>query len=421
MKTGGENSKKGYIVEENIKFIAEKLIENALNLHATDIHIEPRENHTLVRFRIHGNLQNFEKLPIIHSKKLAKYFKFLANLDFSEKNFTQISNIKYGKSNIRVSISPTFLGEKITLRVMSTKHKVRSLEEIGLWGNNLQQVRQILRQPSGVLITIGDGKNNTNFSILNDMISDEKNIVTVEKHIEKAIPEINQIEVKERIGINYTQATSAAFSQNPDVVLVDDLRDSKTAQIIFNEANRGKFIILSLPVQKISDVIPYLEFLGVPNFLISTSLLGIVSQKLIRTTSPKAIKFEKISKKESQALLNQLKINPMILNNVEKTAKEYFDNFKIKTTQESIIEIPTINESIGDSGFIGVTAIFEVISLVNGKFGRDFKNLINSNPNSAEIEDFLEDSNFSNLKIDGIIKALQGKTTIKEVISRTGY
>jgi type II secretory ATPase GspE/PulE/Tfp pilus assembly ATPase PilB-like protein len=339
MKNGGKNLKKtGYESEKSVAFLAEKIIENALNLRATDVHIEPREDHTLVRFRIHGALQDFEKLPPIYSKKLAKHFKSLGELDFGEKIFFQTAKIKHGKANIRISVSPTFLGEKITLRVMSSKHKVRSLEEIGLWGDNLRRVRQAIRQPSGILITIGAGKNNTNFAILNEIISSKKNIVTVEKHIEKGISKINQTEVKPRIGLDYPQATKAALSQNPDVILIDDLRDKKTAELAFDASSRGKFVIISLPVQKTSEAIPYLEFLGVPSFMIATNVLAIISQKLIRTVSPQAVIFKKISKTESKVLLNEFKISASHLNNLEKSAKKYFEGKKLRTNQDLTTE-----------------------------------------------------------------------------------
>lgn len=422
MKTGGKKSKKmGYKTEKSVLFAAEKIIENAINLRATDIHIEPRDEQTLVRFRIHGALQDFETLPKNYSAKLAKHFKFLGGLDFSEKFFSQTAQIKHGDANIRISIAPTFLGEKTTLRILSAKSRVRTLEEIGLWGENLRLVKQAIRQPSGILITLGIGKNNTNFAILNEMISSERNIVTVEKHIEKGISNINQTEVKPRIGLDYARATQAALSQNPDVILIDDLRDAKTAELAFDAVSYGKFVILSLPIKKTSEAIPYLDFLGVPNFLLASNILAIISQDLVRTTSPNAVEFQKISKTESKALLNELGLSLSKLHTLEKSAKKHFGGEKLRTSADSILETPTLKQEVGEAGFTGLTGIFEVASFLDGKFGREFKNLVASKPNSAEIEDFLEDSNFTTQQTDGIIKALQGQTTVKEVIRRTGY
>ena len=418
MKRGGEKS--SYKSDKAVEFTVEKIIENALNLRATDVHIEPREDSTLVRFRIHGALRDIEKLPKTYSQKLAKHFKFLGDLDFSEKNFAQTAQIKHGNSNIRVSIAPTFLGEKITLRVLSAKSRVRTLEEIGIWGENLRLIQQALRQPHGIIFTIGQGKNNTNFALINELVSSEKNIVTVEKHIEKAIPNLNQTSVNPRIGLDCFRATQSALNQNPDVIMVDDVRDSKTAELLFDAAARGKLVIASVPVQHISEVIPYLEFLGIPNFLLATNILAVVSQKLVRTAAKTALEFRKINKTESQVLANEFKIQIPTIHELEKAATKHFGE-KTHTSELSILEIPQMKSEFSEIGFTGVTGIFEVMSFIEGKFGRELRNLVAHSPNSAEIEDFLDENSFVSLKTDGLLKALQGQTTVREIMRRTGF
>ena len=418
MKRGGEKS--SYKSDKAVEFTAEKIIENALNLRATDVHIEPREDSALVRFRIHGALRDIEKLPKAYSQKLAKHFKFLGDLDFSEKNFAQTAQIKHGNSNIRVSIAPTFLGEKITLRVLSAKSRVRTLEEIGIWGENLRLIQQALRQPHGIIFTIGQGKNNTNFALINELVSSEKNIVTVEKHIEKAIPNLIQTSVNPRIGLDYFRATQSALNQNPDVVMVDDVRDPKTAELLFDAAARGKLVVASVPVQHISEVIPYLEFLGIPNFLLATNILAVVSQKLVRTAAKTALEFRKINKTESQVLANEFKVQIPAIHELEKSAAKHFGE-KTHTSELSILEIPQMKSEFSEIGFTGVTGIFEVMSFIDGKFGRELRNLVAHSPNSAEIEDFLDETNFVSLKTDGLLKSLQGQTTVREIMRRTGF
>mgnify|MGYP000849437399 CR=1 FL=1 len=421
MKIGGKKIKnQGYETELTVQFTAEKIIENAFNLRATDIHIEPHEDFTLVRFRIHGTLKNFQKLPQKYAKKLAKHFKFIGNLDFSEKNFMQTASIKYGKARIRISIVPTFLGEKTTLRLLSTKSRVRTLQEIGLWGDNLRLVRQALNQPHGIIFTIGQGKNNTNFALLNELLSDEKNVVTVANHIEKSIPKINQTEVKPRLGVDYYIATKAALSQNPDIILIDNLQDAKTANLIF-EASRNKLIITSLPVKKTSEVIPYLEFLGIPSFMIATNILAIISQTLIRTTSQNTIEFRKINKTESKVLLNEFNTDINLIHNLEKLAQKEFQNKKIHSSSETILEIPQIKNEFIDSGFTGATGIFEVVSLINNKLGKELQSLIIYSPSPADIEELLKNNNFPTMRVDGLVKSLQGQTSLKEIMRQTGY
>ena len=247
MKEGGKISKiKDIKFENSVKFAAESIIENALNLHATDVHIEPREDLTLVRFRINGVLKTVNEFSKDFLPKLAKYFKHLGGLNFSEKTFPQSATVRHGEARIRISTTPVFLGEKVTLRLIRARKSVRKLNEIGLWGENLQQIQQILRQPRGIIFTIGEGNNTTNFSILNELNSSEKNIVTIEKNIEKTIPGINQTEISPRIGLDYFEMTKSALSQNPDILYIDNLKDSKTAELIFDASMRGKFIISEL-------------------------------------------------------------------------------------------------------------------------------------------------------------------------------
>ena len=186
MENGGEKSKiKEVKFEKSVSFTAESIIENALNLHATDVHIEPQEDFILVRFRINGVLKNINKFSKDMSPKIIKYFKHLGGLNFSEKTFPQSSTIQYGDARIRISTTPVFLGEKITLRLIRARKSVRKLEEIGLWGENLQSIQQILRQPRGIFFTIGEGNNTTNFAILNELNQVKKTSLRLKKRLKK--------------------------------------------------------------------------------------------------------------------------------------------------------------------------------------------------------------------------------------------
>ena len=403
MKEGGKISKiKEIKFENSVKFAAESIIENALNLHATDVHIEPREDSTLVRFRINGVLKTVSEFSKDFLPKLAKYFKHLGGLNFSEKTFPQSATIRHGEARIRISTTPVFLGEKVTLRLIRARKSVRKLNEIGLWGENLQQIQQILRQPRGIIFTIGEGNNTTNFSILNELNSSEKNIVTIEKNIEKTISEINQTEINPRIGLDYFEMTKSALSQNPDILYIDNLKDSKTAELIFDASMRGKFIIASLPVQKISEIIPFLNYLGIEPFLISANVLGMISQTLIRTVSKKAI------------------------SKIHQLEKDFRDKVhpknKLSTSSNAILELPIIQKKENyELAFSGNTAIFEVLSLINGKISKEIKSLIQLKPTSTEIEEILSINNFKNMKLDGLVKVLQNETILPELMRKTGF
>lgn len=424
MKNGGNSSKiKEVKFEKTIKFTAESIIENALNLHATDVHIEPRENSVLVRFRIGGVLKNMSEIPKKDFPKITKYFKSLAGLNFSEKTFPQSSTIHYGEARIRISTTPVFLGEKITLRLMRARKHVRKLNEIGLWGENLRAVEQILRQPRGIVFTVGDGSNTTNFSILNELNSSEKNIVTIEKTIEKTITGINQTEINPKIGLGYFEMTKSALSQNPDIIYIDNLNDRKTAELIFDSAMRGKFIIASVPVRKTSEVIPFLSHLGIEPFLIIANVLGIISQTIMRTISKKSTVSVKISKEESSLILQEFNISPLRIHQLEKDFKnDKYPNNSLATSSNSILNLPSIKKNISpEIAFSGTTGIFEVLNLLEGKISKEIKELIPVNPSSVEIEEILSMNNFVNLRADGLLKVLQKETVLSELMRRTGF
>ena len=363
MKTGGNSKQTSAreISEKATKYAAESIIENALNMHATDVHIEPRDGSTLVRFRIHGILRIINQLPAKTSSQLTNYFKKLAGLDVREKNFSQVSTIFHGKARIRVSVSPVFGGEKITLRMIRARTSLRKLNEVGLWGENLRLVKQAIRQPRGMIFTVGDGKNTTNFAILNELNTSEKNIVTVENRIEKLLPGVNQIETKTKIGFTTFEATQAALNQNPDIIYIDELIDPRVAQLAVDAAMRGKLIIASLPIANASDVLPFLQSLGINPFLLSANTVAIIGQTLVRTTAPSALGQIKISKTESKTILNNFEVKADELHQLEKLAKkEIIPKNKISTNSEQVTALNILKSAEAQAGFIGSTGIFEI-------------------------------------------------------------
>ncbi len=421
MKTGGNSKQTSAreISEKATKYAAESIIENALNMHATDVHIEPRDGSTLVRFRIHGILRIINQLPAEISSQLTNYFKKLAGLDVREKNFSQVSTIFHGKARIRVSVSPVFGGEKITLRMIRARTSLRKLNEVGLWGENLRLVKQAIRQPRGMIFTVGDGKNTTNFAILNELNTSEKNIVTVENRIEKLLPGVNQIETKTKIGFTTFEATQAALNQNPDIIYIDELIDPRVAQLAVDAAMRGKLIIASLPIANASDVLPFLQSLGINPFLLSANTVAIIGQTLVRTTAPSALGQIKISKTESKTILNNFEVKADELHQLEKLAKkEIIPKNKISTNSEQVIALNILKSAEAQAGFIGSTGIFEIISFVDGKQGEQIKNFVLSAPNGPQIKSFAYKNGVVPLKVDGLIRVLRGETAIEELLRK---
>ncbi len=304
---------------------------------------------------------------------------------------------------------------------MRARPSVRKLDQIGLWGENLRSVKKALRMPRGIIFTVGDGKNTTNFALLDFLNTAEKNIVTVEKQIEKRIATINQTQINSKIGLSYSLSVKSALSQNPDVILVDNVKDKETAELIFNASMNGKLIIASLPVHKSTDVIPFLNFLGIEPFLISTNTLAIIGQSLIRTINSKFSTLKKISPTESKVLLNEFNISIDKLHHLEKQYKEELNSkVTMASSLSNVTQIPSIKNQNNYLYYTGTTSLFEVISLIDEK-NNSLKNLINIRPTSSDIEELLLDQKFTTLKQDGLIKALNNETTIGEVLRRTGF
>lgn len=427
MKNGGQKAvvkaTKNNMSEKSIQFAAETLIENALNLHATDVHIEPRDGLTLVRFRIHGVLKTVNQLPADICPKLVKYFKQISDLNLREKTFAQTGNYIHGKAKIRVSISPTLSGEKITLRLIRAREHVRKLDEIGLWGENLQAVRQAIRQPSGIILTVGEGKNTTNFALLDEINSPEKNIVTVENSIERTISGINQTQINPKIGLDFYSGTEAALNQNPDVILINDISNLKTAELAISASMHGKIIIASLPVRYANEALPFLVNLGISPFLLSTNIISIIGQGLIRTTTFSALDKKPISKTESKLILSEFGINAKNLHNLEKSAKKAGLGTKkqinFNTSESAILNIYELKPNT-QFAFTGQTSLFEVINMRDKKYGEDLRRFMLSSPSNTEISRLLQKSDFITLKADGLVKSLRGETPLNEVLRKTG-
>lgn len=420
-------AKKANVKTENdraVKYAAEAIIENALNMHATDVHIEPRDGLTLIRLRVNGLLKVTNQLPADVSPKLVRHFKRLGGLNQREKNFPQTATIPHGKAKIRISTSPVVDGEKITLRLIRARTSLRSLDQIGLWGENLRLVRQAIRQPRGIIFTVGDGRNTTNFSILTELNSPEKNIVTVERQIEKVLPGANQTEIKPSIGLDYIQSTQAALNQNPDIIMVDEVATSFTAKLLFEASMRGKLIIASLPVPTAADVLPFLVNLDISPFIISANTNAIIGQTLVRSTSPSSMTSRKLKRNESSVILKEFETTSAEVFKLEKLARKYNlgTSSDLNSTKDYIDQLPELKNKTNDPSFdyVGSTGIFEIFSFINGDTADKLRDFALTQPSSTEVDNYARKIGITSLKLDGLVKNLRGLTTLEEVLRKAG-
>ena len=285
-----------------VRFL-DKLFEESISKRATDIHIEPYENKLRVRFRIDGILHTIlETSKTYHSGVVAR-IKSLANLDIGERRKIQDGRFEIKINNkvidVRVSIIPSIFGEKAVLRLLDKERLEFSLDKLGFEEKSLKIVKEILKYPYGfILVTgpTGSGKTTTLYSMLSVLNKEDKHILTVEDPVEYYFKGINQVAVKEEIGLTYSKVLRAFLRQAPDIIMIGEIRDEETAQIAFRAALTGHLVLSTLHTYDTISTVERLIDLGVKPYLISSTLNLIISQRLVRTICPYCKEEDKIGK-----------------------------------------------------------------------------------------------------------------------------
>lgn len=269
------------------------LLHEALRERASDIHIEPRDDHLCVRNRVDGRLVESQIIPKWMHGGLISRFKVLANMDIAERRLPQDGRCRIHVDNrqidLRVSTLPTRHGEKMVLRILDRSNQMLPLEELGLSGHDLDTLEDFIQRPQGMLLVVGptgSGKTTTLYSVLQRVDAKTQNVVTIEDPIEYEIPTINQVQVHEKIGLHFSTVLRSVLRQDPDVVLLGEIRDEETAQIAVRAALTGHLLLSTLHTNNAVSTLSRLLDLGIAPFLLSSSLLGVVSQRLVRRVCP---------------------------------------------------------------------------------------------------------------------------------------
>jgi len=265
------------------------LLHEALRERASDIHIEPRDDHLCVRNRVDGRLVESQVIPKWMHGGLISRFKVLANMDIAERRLPQDGRCRIqieGKQiDLRVSTLPTRHGEKMVLRILDRSNQLLHLEDLGLAGSDLDALLDLLQRPQGMLLVVGptgSGKTTTLYSVLQRLDAETQNIITIEDPIEYEIPTINQVQVQEKIGLQFSTILRSVLRQDPDVVLLGEIRDHETAQIAVRAALTGHLLLSTLHTNNAVSTLVRLTDLEIAPFLLSSSLLGVLSQRLVR-------------------------------------------------------------------------------------------------------------------------------------------
>jgi len=376
------------------------ILSKAIKLRASDIHIEPTSNDSRVRYRIDGLLKDDLHLPKGFQNPLVSRIKILAKLDIAERRLPQDGAVRVMTENrkvdLRVSTLPTQYGEKVVLRILDQSRILIQLDQIGLDEKDLQSIRQMARRKKGIILVTGptgSGKTTTLYALINELKSETTNLTTVEDPVEYMIEGVNQVQINSEIGLTFAAALRSILRQDPNVILVGEIRDLETAEIAFRAAMTGHLVLSTLHTNDAVSSITRLIDLGIPRYLVASALVGIVAQRLIRKLCLKC-------RIEGSSENGPIGIVPPTPTDEKKTAPSPGIFFQEKGCAAC--------QSIGFSGRRGV---FEVLIL-----STKLRELVAAGATEQEIRSMAVTLGIRSMMEDGFKKAREGITTIEEVI-----
>jgi type IV pilus assembly protein PilB len=416
------------------------LIEYAVKAGASDVHIEPREGHVLVRYRVDGILKEANKLPKKVMNALVSRIKILSNLKIDEKRAPQDGRFKIAANGqiyaLRVSTLPIVDGEKVVMRILNESSKALTLEELGYWGYSLNTVNKAIVQPHGmVLVTgpTGSGKSTSLFSVLSLLNNPTVNISTVEDPVEYRIPGTNQTQVNPVAGMTFVNGLRALLRQDPNVIMVGEIRDGETADLAVQAALTGHLVFSTLHTNNAATCLPRLLDMGLEAFLIASTVRAVVGQRLVRrlcsecreSIVPDEVTLKRISdafhlsEAGGMKVIHDLEVQALE-GGIGKTSPpgSKTNTSELSTTESKITRIWKAHDGGCDAcnhtGYKGRMGIYEVLGN-----STTIQKLIVGNATSEVIQDEAIKEGMITMQVDGFIKALRGQTSIEEILRVT--
>ncbi|WP_203246781.1 GspE/PulE family protein [Sporosarcina beigongshangi] len=391
----GDMSTETEIMDEDspIVRLVNQIIANAVAQRASDIHFDPQETELRVRYRVDGTMRTERSLPKHMQSVIIARIKIMGNLNITENRIPQDGRIKstinFRPVDIRLSTLPTVYGEKVVMRILDLSSALNDLDKLGFTPENAMRFQNMIKRPNGiVLITgpTGSGKSSTLYAALNSLNSQEVNIITVEDPVEYQLEGINQIQVKEEVGLTFAAGLRSILRQDPDIVMVGEIRDLETAQISIRASLTGHLVLSTLHTNSAVESISRLNDMGIEPFLISSSLVGVVAQRLVRRICRDCGESHIPSEREREIFTQR----GITIHEVRRGRGCPACNF---------------------TGYRGRLAIHEVLPI------DDYvKEIILDRRNPAEIRAYMKEKSYYNLLEDGLLKVKEGITTTEEVL-----
>lgn len=392
--TNPENFMKQFDYENvAITDIVNIVIVDAIDKRASDIHFNPTEDGIVIRIRIDGELRNYAKVPIYVKKNMITRVKILAGMNITESRVPQDGAIKQKIQDkdvdLRVSSLPTNMGENIVIRILDYTMSSQGIDTLGFNETNLKKLMKMIEEPNGIILVTGatgSGKSTTVYSILQRLNTIDRNIITVEDPIEMNIPGVNQVQVISDIGLTFAASLRSILRQDPDIIMIGEIRDDETARIAVRASITGHLVLSTIHTNSALNTIERLLDMNIERYLLGTALTGIISQKLCKKLCPYCRGTRKTTPYEKKVFKNSLNL-----------------------------DINEIYEAKGcdkcHEGFKGRMAIHEVLML-----NQEIRDAITNNLDKEDLRDLVYGTGTITMLQDGLAKVINGDTTFEELV-----
>jgi len=411
------NDVKTIVQDSPISQALSKILEYAIKSRASDIHIEPLENALKIRCRVDGVLREVMQLPKSIEPALVSRVKILSELKIDEHRIPQDGQFAVKIANkevdLRIAISPVVWGEQIVIRLLDKSGNTFDLEEMGYAGRSLRAIRHGVKQPNGMVLTsgpTGSGKSTSLYALIKEIKDDSVNIVTLEDPVEYKMQGVNQIQVNGDVGLTFASGLRSILRQDPDVVMVGEIRDSETANLAVQAALTGHLVFSTLHTNSAAGVLPRLLDMKIEPFLIASTVNTIIGQRLVRRVAKKRETYQS-SPIETQNIMTTVgHLLPKTKEEVARVSADLGYKDLPLAGQSSYTLVRGVDTPQTPHGYSGRAGIYEVMDV-----NTDIQNLIVKRATSSEIQRLAVSQGMITMRQDGYLKALSGVTTLEEV------
>ena len=393
------------------------ILEFAAKNNASDVHIEPLQDSLKIRCRIDGILREILRLPKTTEPPLVSRIKILANLKIDEHRIPQDGefsiNVGGHAIDLRIAISPVVWGEQVVIRLLDKSGTSLKLEDMGYAGRALRTIREGIKGTSGMILTsgpTGSGKSTSLYALLQEVKSDAINIVTLEDPVEYKMDGINQIQVNADVGLTFASGLRSILRQDPDVIMVGEIRDRETAELAVQAALTGHLVFSTLHTNSAAGILPRLLDMDIEPFLIASTVRTVIGQRLVRRIGPNSESYE-TDKVETEAIKHTVgRLLPKTKDDVQKISDDLGYETLPTGTQNAYTLHKGIDSPSSPGGYKGRMGIYEVFNI-----SPEIQDLILKRATSAEIQELAIKQGMVTMREDGYLKALSGRTTLTEI------